>query len=126
MLKQYYYDGVECFGYEDLEFSDEYAEATEEEKSKYLADYTREKFLTGILAESAVLLNLSIQATPGTEVYITKPITEEFSIIGPNGVLELDIPNIKQVTFGANSPALLKVPVRGSFIRVLAEYGEGG
>lgn len=126
MLKQYYYDSVECFGYEDCEFPDEYAEATEEEKAKYLSEYTREKFLTGILEESAVLLNLSIQATPGTEVYITKPITEEFVVVGPSGVLELDIPNIKQVTFGTNSPALLKVPTRGSFIRVLAEYGEGG
>lgn len=126
MLKQYYYDNKKYFGYEDQELPEEYAGATDEEKTKYLFNYTREKFLTGVLNESAVLLNLSIQATPGTEVYITKPITEEFSVIGPNGVLELNISNIKQVTFGVNSPALLEVPVQGAFIRVLAEYGEGG
>lgn len=113
MLKQYYFDGINYSGFDiDKEVED-----------KIL--FVTSKLLSGLLSEGEYLTRLSIQATPGTEIQVRKPATEEFTIIGPGGILEIDISNVQQVTIGKNSP-VFKGNIKNAFIRILADYGEGG
>ena len=109
MLKQYYFDGINYSGF-DI--------------GKEVEDVIS-KLLSGLISEGEYLTRLSIQATPGTEVQVRKPTTEEFTVIGPGGVLEIDMSNVQQVTFGKNSP-IFNGRVKNAFIRILADYGEGG
>ena len=102
MLKQYYYESV----------------IDKDELKEH-------PLLQGLLQEGEYLTRLSIQATPGTEVQVRKPATEEFTVVGPGGVLEIDMSNVQQVTFGKNSP-IFKGNIKNAFIRILADYGEGG
>lgn len=109
MLKQYYFDGINYSGF-DI--------------NKEVEDVIS-KLLSGLISEGEYLTRLSIQATPGTEVQVRKPATEEFTVIGPGGVLEIDMSNVQQVTFGKNSP-IFNSNIKNAFIRILADYGEGG
>ena len=109
MLKQYYFDGINYSGF-DI--------------GKEVEDVIA-KLLSGLISEGEYLTRLSIQATPGTEIQVRKPATEEFTVIGPGGVLEIDMSNVQQVTFGKNSP-IFNSNIKNAFIRILADYGEGG
>ena len=113
MLKQYYFDGINYSGFDiDKEVEDKIS-------------FIISKLLSGLISEGEYLTRLSIQATPGTEIQVRKPTTEEFTVIGPGGVLEIDMSNVQQVTFGKNSP-IFNGNVKHAFIRILADYGEGG
>ena len=113
MLKQYYFDGINYSGFE--------IDKKVEDKISFVIS----KLLSGLISEGEYLTRLSIQATPGTEIQVRKPATEEFTVIGPGGVLEIDMSNVQQVTFGKNSP-IFNGNVKNAFIRILADYGEGG